>query len=221
MLFCKLKAPASHEPSEKPYLQMSQAKIDRVQKYEETIEALRRAEQKYRSIFENATEGIFQTTPEGQYLSANPALAQMYGYDSPGELLADLTDISRQLYIEPDRRRKFTVAMRRDGRIQDFESQIYRRDGSVIWISENARAVHDEVTGELLYYEGMVQDITRRKAAEEARKQAEEKLVRYAQELRVKNAQFEADLEMARDIQQAFLTQNFPSFPANRLGAFS
>jgi len=161
---------------------MRQAKIDQVQRYEETIEALRRAEQKYRSIFENATEGIFQTTPEGKYLSANPALARMYGYDSPKELLADLTDISRQLYVEPDRRRKFTVAMRCDGRIQDFESQIYRRDGSVIWISENARAVHDEVTGELLYYEGMVQDITRRKAAEEARKQAEEKLVRYAQE---------------------------------------
>src|SRR5271165_4707259 len=71
---------------------MRQAKIDQVQRYEETIEALRRAEQKYRSIFENATEGIFQTTPEGKYLSANPALARMYGYDSPGELLADLTD---------------------------------------------------------------------------------------------------------------------------------
>jgi PAS domain S-box-containing protein len=181
--------------------------------YEKTIEALRRAEQKYRSIFENATEGIFQTTPEGMYLSANPALARMYGYDSPGELLADLVDISRQLYVEPDRRGKFTLAMRSEGRIQDFESQIYRRDGSVIWISENARTVYDEVTGELLYYEGMVQDITSRKVAEEARKQAEESLVRYAEELRVKNAQFEADLEMARDIQQVFLTQNFPSFP--------
>jgi PAS domain S-box-containing protein len=192
---------------------MRQAKIDQAQRYEETIEALRRAEQKYRSIFENAREGIFQTTPEGKYLSANPALARMYGYDSPGELLADLTDISRQLYVEPDRRRKFTLAMRRDGHIQDFESEIYRRDGSVIWISENARAVHDEVTGELLYYEGMVQDITRRKSAEEARKQAEENLVRYAEELRVKNAQFEADLEMARDIQQVFLMQNYPSFP--------
>jgi len=76
---------------------MRQAKIDQVQRYEETIEALRRAEQKYRSSFENATEGIFQTTPEGKYLSANPALARMYGYDSPGELLADLTDISHQL----------------------------------------------------------------------------------------------------------------------------
>jgi PAS domain S-box-containing protein len=192
---------------------MSQAQTDRSQGYEETIEALRRAEQKYRSIFENATEGIFQTTPEGKYLSANPALARMYGYDSPGELLADLVDISRQLYVEPDRRRKFTLAMRNDGHIDDFESQIYRRDGTIIWISENAHAVHDELTGELLYYEGMVQDITRRKAAEEARKQAEENLVRYAEELRVKNSQFNADLEMARDIQQVFLTQNFPSFP--------
>ena len=192
---------------------MSPAKIDQSLGYDETIEALRRAEQKYRSIFENATVGIFQTTPEGKYLSANPALAGMYGYESPEELLADLTDISRQLYVEPDRRRKFTLAMRNDGRIQDFESQIYRHDGSVIWISENARAVHDEINGELLYYEGMVQDITRRKAAEEARKQAEENLVRYAEELRLKNSQFQADLEMARDIQQVFLTQNFPSFP--------
>jgi PAS domain S-box-containing protein len=192
---------------------MRQAQIDQSLGYDETIEALRRAEQKYRSIFENATEGIFQTTPEGKYLSANPALARMYGYDSPEELLADLTDISRQLYVEPDRRRKFTSAMCNDGRIQDFESEIYRRDGSVIWISENARAVHDEINGELLYYEGMVQDITRRKGAEQARKQAEENLVRYAEELRVKNSQFQADLEMARDIQQVFLTQNFPSFP--------
>jgi phosphoserine phosphatase RsbU/P len=192
---------------------MRQAKIDQVQEHEETIEALRRAEQKYRSIFENATEGIFQTTPEGKYLSANPALARMYGYDSPGELLAALTDISRQLYVQPDRRHKFTLAMRSDGHLQNFESQIYRRDGTVIWISENARAVHDEVTGELLYYEGMVQDITLRKAAEEARSRAEESLVRYAEELRLKNAQFKADLEMARDIQQVFLTQNYPSFP--------
>src|SRR3984957_2230831 len=143
---------------------MRQMKSDRAPGHEKTIQALRRAEQKYRSIFENATEGIFQTTQEGKYLSANPALARMYGYHSPGDLLADLTDISRQLYVDPDRRHKFTVAMRNDGQIQDFESQIYRRDGSVIWISESARAVRDELTGELLYYEGMVQDITRRKA---------------------------------------------------------
>jgi phosphoserine phosphatase RsbU/P len=195
-----------------------QAQVDKALNYQDTIEALRRAEQKYRSIFENATEGIFQTTPEGQYLSANPALARMYGYDSPEELLVALTDISRQLYVDPDRREKFTMAMRCNERIEDFESQIYRRDGSVIWISENARAVRDEITGELLYYEGMVQDITRRKSAEEARKRAEEDLARYAEELRARNSQFEADLEMARDIQQVFLTQNFPSFPRNLTG---
>jgi phosphoserine phosphatase RsbU/P len=192
---------------------MRETEIDQGLDHEETIEALRRAEQKFRSIFENATEGIFQTTLEGNYISANPALARMYGYATPGELLADLTDISGQLYVAPDRRGKFALAMRRDGRIEDFESEVYRRDGSIIWISENARAVRDELTGELLYYEGMVQDITRRKAAEEARTLAEENLVRYAEELRVKNAQFESDLEMARDIQQVFLTQNYPSFP--------
>ncbi|MBV9275421.1 MAG: PAS domain S-box protein [Verrucomicrobia bacterium] len=172
------------------------ANTTHVMDQENTIEALRRAEQKYRSIFEHATEGIFQTTPDGQYLSANPALARMYGYDSPEKLLAALTDIGRQLYVQPGRRSEFTFTMRQNGRVLDFESEIYRRDGSIIWISENARAVHDEVTSELLYYEGMVQDITRRKRAED--------------ELRAKNAQLEADLEMARDIQQVFLPRKYP-----------
>jgi PAS domain S-box-containing protein len=151
---------------------MHEAKIEQAQGNGEPVEALRRAEEKYRSIFENATVGIFQTSSDGKYLSANPALARIYGYDSPAELLAHLTDISGQLYVERDRRRKFTNAMRTDGRIQQFESQVYKRDESVIWISENAHAVHDERTGELLYYEGMVQDITDRKSAEEARMQA-------------------------------------------------
>jgi PAS domain S-box-containing protein len=192
-----------------------QAETDPARQYEETIEALRRAEQKYRSIFENATEGIFQTTPDGRYLSANPALARMYGFDSPEELLVALTDISRQLYVQPGRRAEFTLAMQQYEKVLEFESQIYRRDGSIIWISESARAVHDEVTGELLYYEGMVQDITLRKCAEEARERAENHLASYAAELRSKNLQLEADLEMARDIQQVFLTQKYPSFPRN------
>src|SRR5262249_28960107 len=192
-----------------------QEKTNRDWIYRETIEALRRAEQKYRSIFENATEGIFQTTPDGHYLSANPALAQMYGYDSPEELLAVLTDVGRQLYVQPDRREEFTSAMRQNGKVQEFESQIYRRDGTVIWISENARAVRDELSGELLYYEGMVQDVTRRKYAEEEREKAECRLLCYTEELREKNSQLEADLEMARDIQQVFLPQEYPSFPRN------
>jgi PAS domain S-box-containing protein len=145
------------------------------------IEALRLAEQKYRSIFEHATEGIFQTSLDGHYLSANPALAQIYGYSSPEELLTALVDISRQLYVQPDRRAEFILAMRQNGIVAAFESQVYRRDGSIIWISENAHAVRDEVTGELLYYEGMVQDITSRKQAEEARLRAEaRKAAQYA-----------------------------------------
>jgi len=154
---------------------------DQVRHNEETLEALRRAEQKYRSIFENCLEGIFQTTPEGQYLSANPALARMYGYESVDELIADLTDITRQLYVQAGRRAEFIKLVREQGKVIDFESQIYRRDGSVIWISENARVVRDEVSCEVLYYEGMVQDISRRKAAEEERDQANARLsVQYA-----------------------------------------
>src|SRR6202043_2742332 len=121
------------------------------------LEAVRQAEQKYRSIFEHCLEGIFQTTPEGKYLSANPALARMYGYDSAEELIADLTDITRQLYVQTGRRDEFIRRVRENGQVIDFESQIYRRGRSVIWISESARVVRDEVSGEVLYYEGMVQ----------------------------------------------------------------
>jgi PAS domain S-box-containing protein len=154
---------------------------DQVKHNEETLEALRRAEQKYRSIFEHCLEGIFQTTPEGQYLSANPALARMYGYESADELIADLTDITRRLYVQAGRRAEFIQLVREQGKVIDFESEIFRRDGSVIWISENARVVRDEVSGEVLYYEGMVQDISRRKAAEEERDQANARLsVQYA-----------------------------------------
>src|ERR1700747_3406441 len=112
---------------------------------ESAREAVRQAEQKYRSIFEHCVIGIFQTTPEGQYLSANPALARMYGYNSPQELIGALTDISRQLYVKPGRRTEFLKLVREHGKVIDFESQIYRRDKSVIWILESARLVSDEV----------------------------------------------------------------------------
>src|SRR6201999_48253 len=138
---------------------------DQINQTEATLEALRRAEQKYRSIFQHCVEGIFQTTPEGKYISANPALARMYGYDSAEALIADLTDITRKLYVQPGRRAEFIQLVRENGKVIEFESQIYRRDRSVIWISESARVVRDEVSQEVLYYEGMVQDITRRKAA--------------------------------------------------------
>ena len=127
--------------------------------------ALRTAEEKYRGIFENAVEGIFQTSADGRYLEANPTLARIYGYDSAAELQETMTDISARLYVDPQRRTEFQRQVAQQGTIHGFESQVYRKDGSVIWISEHARAVHDPA-GALLYYEGTVEDITERKRNE-------------------------------------------------------
>jgi len=137
--------------------------------------ALREAEAKYRNIFENAVEGIFQTTADGQYLSANPALARIYGYPSEEALMQELTNIQHQLYVDPSRRQEFITALQREGSVTGFESQIYRKDGSIIWISENARAVYDEHEN-LLYFEGTVEDTTQRKEAEAALQRANEEL---------------------------------------------
>src|ERR1022692_1974316 len=105
--------------------------------------AVVKAEEKFRSIFENSVSGIFQTTPEGRYLNVNPALARVYGYNGQDELMARISDIGRLLYVDTSRRAEFIRMMQEQGVVKDFESQIYRKDGSVIWISENARAVHD------------------------------------------------------------------------------
>jgi PAS domain S-box-containing protein len=129
-------------------------------------EALRQAEANYRSIFENAVEGIYQTTPNGHYITANPALAQIYGYRSPEELVALIANIGQQIYVDPDARTEFTRLIQEHGFVSKFESQVYRQDGSIIWIVENARAVRN-LEGRLLYYEGSVEDITERKQAEE------------------------------------------------------
>jgi sigma-B regulation protein RsbU (phosphoserine phosphatase) len=128
--------------------------------------AVIKAEEKYRSIFENSVSGIFQTTPEGRYLNVNPSLARIYGYNTQEELMARISDIGRLLYVDPSRRAEFIRLMHEQGVIKDFESQVYRKDGSVIWISENARAVRDD-KGQIQYYEGTVDDFTARKEAEE------------------------------------------------------
>lgn len=122
-------------------------------------------EELYRSFFEHAVEGFFQTTPDGRYLRANPALARIYGYDSTEELTAALTDIKTQLYVDPERRMEFARQMQEQGSVIGFESQVYHRDGRIIWISENARVVCDP-GGRPVLYEGTVQDITKRKQAE-------------------------------------------------------
>ncbi len=130
------------------------------------------AEEKYRGIFEHIVEGIFQTTPDGHYISANAALARIYGYATPEELMSSVVDIGRKLYVEPGRRAEFIKLMQENNTVTDFESRIYRKDGSVIWIAENVRAIRD-AKGQLLYYEGTVEDITQRKRAEEKLRQSE------------------------------------------------
>jgi len=127
--------------------------------------ALRHAEEKYRDIFEHAGEGIFQTTPEGRYISANPALARILGFDSPEELIRDCMDISREVYAEPERREEFKSLLERHGMVRWFEHQLIRKDGTRIWVTVNARVVRDP-QGKALYYEGTAQDINERKLAE-------------------------------------------------------
>jgi PAS domain S-box-containing protein len=121
----------------------------------------------YREIFENCAWGVFQTTPEGCYLTANPALARIYGYASPTELLARLTDIGGQLYVDPTRRAEFVRMMSEHRQVIGFESQVRRCDGTVIWIAETCREVRTGA-GRLLYYEGTVEDISARKSNEAA-----------------------------------------------------
>ncbi|GAB1544318.1 hypothetical protein NUACC21_69940 [Scytonema sp. NUACC21] len=132
-------------------------------------EALRIAEQRYHSIVENAIVGIYQSTPDGRYISANSSLAKIYGYSCPEELLQDIRDIGQQLYFDSNCRQQYIAAMEADGTVAGFESIVCRKDGTSIWISETARAVRD-LTGKLLYYEGMVTEITERMVAQEALK---------------------------------------------------
>jgi len=126
------------------------------------------SEERYRGIFENAVVGIFQTTLDGRYVTANPTLARIYGYESPEELIASLTDLNRQFYVQPGRREEFARLVEERGAVREFESQVYRKDGGVIWISEAARAVRD-AEGRLVGFEGTTVDITGRKLAEEER----------------------------------------------------
>lgn len=131
----------------------------------ETEEALRKSEEKYINIYENAIEGMYQSTPDGRYISANPAMAYMLGYDSPEDMICSIVDIERQVYAIIEDRKRFKVSMERDGYVRDFETQLYRKDGSIIWVSLNGRAIKGS-SGSPLYYEGFVVDITKRKKAE-------------------------------------------------------
>jgi PAS domain S-box-containing protein len=133
-----------------------------------------RSEEKFQTLFENAVMGIFQSTPEGRFITINPAGAKMCGFDSPEEMTAAITDIATQHYVDPAERDLFIRAIEQQGFIKNFEHRTFRKDGSVFWVSVNARAVKDR-RGNIIYYEGTHEDIQWRKEAEEALRASEER----------------------------------------------
>ncbi len=135
-------------------------------------QALHESDERYRALFEGATEGIYRSTPSGRYVLANPALARMLGYTSPLELIASITDIERQVNVDPSLRAEFKRRIERDGEVRAFEFQVRRKDGRAIWVSENAHAVRDK-NGAVLYYEGTIEDITERKQVEAALRESQ------------------------------------------------
>jgi PAS domain S-box-containing protein len=138
-------------------------------------DALKNSEAKYRSIFENAVEGIYQSTIDGRFITANAAFARMSGYDSPEELIESIKDIETQLYVHPEDRKRFMEIREAKGFVEGFEVEFYKKDGSKFWVVINARTVKDK-QGEILYFEGLIEDITIRKQAEEDLKQREEQV---------------------------------------------
>ncbi|MEO1590658.1 MAG: PAS domain-containing protein [Cyanobacteria bacterium J06632_22] len=162
-------------------------------------EDLRLAEEKYRSIFLNALEGIYQSTPNGRYININPAMAKIHGFESADAMLAEITEISCQVYIDGTCRERFRELIEVQGNVEGFEYQIRHRDGTVRWLSENARAIRSS-DGQLLYYEGIVHDVT-------DRKQRESNLQRELEELRI-----EIDhSKRAKQVEQITQTDYFQS----------
>ena len=129
-------------------------------------EAMRESEKKFRSMFENATNGFFQSTPEGRFLTVNPAMVRILGYDSAEEMIETIVSIKDQVYVHPEDRDKILEISDRNGQSKDFQTQYYRKDGRIIDVSLSGATVRDE-QGKVLHYEGAVEDITQKKRAEE------------------------------------------------------
>lgn len=146
------------------------------------ITDLRQAEDRYRSLYENAVEGIFQTTPEGRLLTANPAMARMFGYESPREMTRSISDLGHQLWLDPALREEFIRRLREQGTVSGFETRMRRKDGAVVWVFMTGHAVRD-AGGEMVALEGSLVDITERKRAEEKLKAFAAELERSNREL--------------------------------------
>lgn len=145
-------------------------------------EALRQKEEEYRSIFEQALEGIYRTTPQGKSLAANPALAKILGYASPDEFVTSITDTLGQMWVDQTARQRLAELMERGEVVRGFECQFIRKNGEKAWVSVNGRAVRD-TAGKTLYYEGFIEDIHDRKTAEQKLRESEARERARAQQL--------------------------------------
>ena len=148
--------------------------IKDITKRKKAEDLLNRSEAKYRNIFENAMEGIYQTTMEGRFITANNALAHMIGYDSPEELIESVKDIPTQIYVHPEDRQRILEISAKKGFAKSVEIEFYRKDGSTFWVELNARMVRNE-EGKILYVEGFIQDVTTRRQAQELLSRSEKK----------------------------------------------
>jgi PAS domain S-box-containing protein len=147
-----------------------------ISKRKKREEQMRENEANYRGIFDNAVEGIYQSTPAGRYLRVNMALARMYGYTSPDALMKQVSDIENQVYVDAAMRDRFKKLMEESDYVRGLEYQVRRRDGRVIWISEKSRTVRDS-NGKARYYEGFIEEITQRKEAEASLQQSQMRLI--------------------------------------------
>ncbi|WP_243544942.1 sensor histidine kinase [Pseudodesulfovibrio tunisiensis] len=150
----------------KRFRRMSSEIEAREKKLQAMNKTLQEAEEKYRGIFENAIEGIFQATPDGVLRRANPAMARIFGYESLDEFLSNVRSLSSRIMVNPDRIQEFYDQVRELGQVKRFEAEYYRRDGKTIWTSLNARAIYDDA-GTLVFIEGILEDISERKKAEQ------------------------------------------------------
>lgn len=159
---------------------LHQATQEELDRRVQTEAALRESETRYRGLYNNVPAGLYRTTPEGEFLEANPALARMLGFRAPEDLMRTPAPM---LYVNPEDRERWISMLAEEGFVEGFEIPIYRQDGEIIWVSHNGREVRNG-DGDITYYEGAVMDIT-------LRKHAQEQLERYAQELERSNAELE------------------------------
>ncbi len=182
------KRPPTHDEIDQVVHAFNQMQVNLQQSYE----VLQEREAKYRSIFENAVEGLFQSTPEGRFVSVNPAFSKMLSYASPEDLVSSISDIATQYYVDPEDRLQYQKLLQENGTVKNFEFKVKRKDGSHIWVSNSTRAIYDQ-HDKIVCYEGNVGDITGRKLAEHALSESEKRYRRIFEN--IQDVYYEASMD--------------------------